>query len=221
MITFGRDFDTKYVIADNWGEFLLSFANDLEAGNWFLVDDNDDFFAGDGELVYRDKKRNGPPQDYFDVLKSRAIEKYKNFTQQTKPSTKEKVPNSNPSVVNSDIHDTESFELEDDDEEITSTHKIELINTEPQDINVDVEKKLPELPAENNVATEDITTVDSTEPEVPEQETATPVEESNNEINEEKEEEEKGLPNAETDNETNMEEVEVEKVQEDFENVAL
>lgn len=69
IITFGRDFDTKFVIAENWGEFLLSFANDLEAGNWYLVDDNDDYFSGDGELVFRDKKSNGPIQDYFEVLK--------------------------------------------------------------------------------------------------------------------------------------------------------
>nr|8AJ2_A Chain A, Structured core of Knr4 [Saccharomyces cerevisiae]8AJ2_B Chain B, Structured core of Knr4 [Saccharomyces cerevisiae] len=76
IITFGRDFDTKFVIAENWGEFLLSFANDLEAGNWYLVDDNDDYFSGDGELVFRDKKSNGPIQDYFEVLKRRTWIKY-------------------------------------------------------------------------------------------------------------------------------------------------
>lgn len=72
VIVFGRDFDTKFVIAANWGEFLLSFANDLEAGNWYLIDDSDDFLAGDGDLVFRDKKSNGPAQDYFEVLKRRA-----------------------------------------------------------------------------------------------------------------------------------------------------
>lgn len=77
VITFGRDFDTKFVVAGNWGEFLLLFANDLEAGNWYLVDDNDDYLSGDGELVFRDKKSNGPIQDYFEVLKRRAWVKYK------------------------------------------------------------------------------------------------------------------------------------------------
>lgn len=72
VIIFGRDFDTKFVVANNWGDFLLEFANDLEAGNWYLVDDNDDFFSGDGELVYRDKKSNGQVQDYLEVLKKRA-----------------------------------------------------------------------------------------------------------------------------------------------------
>lgn len=78
VIIFGRDFDTKYVIASNWGEFLLSFANDLEEGNWYLVEDSDDYLAGDGELVFRDKKARGPIQDYLEVLKKRTILKYKN-----------------------------------------------------------------------------------------------------------------------------------------------
>ncbi|QLQ77872.1 hypothetical protein HG537_0A01190 [Torulaspora globosa] len=76
VIIFGRDFDTKFVVAANWGDFLLDFANDLEAGNWYLVDDNDDFLSGDGELVFRDKKSNGPAQDYLEVLKKRAWTKY-------------------------------------------------------------------------------------------------------------------------------------------------
>ncbi|CAI4063911.1 hypothetical protein SUVZ_07G4530 [Saccharomyces uvarum] len=87
VITFGRDFDTKFVVAGNWGEFLLLFANDLEAGNWYLVDDNDDYLSGDGELVFRDKKSNGPIQDYFEVLKRRAWVKYQENLklQQQKP----------------------------------------------------------------------------------------------------------------------------------------
>ncbi|CAI4062907.1 hypothetical protein SKDZ_07G4700 [Saccharomyces kudriavzevii ZP591] len=86
IIIFGRDFDTKFVIADNWGEYLLSFANDLEAGNWYLVDDNDDYLSGDGELVFRDKKSKGPIQDYFEVLKRRAWVKYQeNLKLQQKP----------------------------------------------------------------------------------------------------------------------------------------
>lgn len=76
VIIFGRDFDTKFVVAPNWGDFLLDFANDLEAGNWYLVDDNDDYLSGDGELVFRDKKSNGPAQDYLEVLKKRAWTKY-------------------------------------------------------------------------------------------------------------------------------------------------
>lgn len=80
VIIFGRDFDTKYVVAKNWGDFLLDFANDLEAGNWYLIDDNDDYFSGDGELVFRDKKSNGPVQDYLEVLKKRALIKSQEST---------------------------------------------------------------------------------------------------------------------------------------------
>lgn len=80
VIVFGRDFDTKFVVAANWGDFLLDFANDLEAGNWYLVDDNDDYLSGDGELVFRDKKSNGPVQDYLEVLKKRAWKKYEEST---------------------------------------------------------------------------------------------------------------------------------------------
>ncbi|CAL9733459.1 cell wall assembly regulator Smi1p [Monosporozyma servazzii] len=77
VIIFGRDFDTKYVVAQSWGEFLLSFANDLEEGNWWLIEDSDDYLAGDGELVFRDKKRGGPIQEYLEVLKKRVVFKYK------------------------------------------------------------------------------------------------------------------------------------------------
>lgn len=83
IIIFGRDFDTKYVIAENWGEFLLSFANDLEAGNWLLEDDEDDYLGGDGELAFRNKATNGPIQDYFDVLKQRTIMNYQQHLNDT------------------------------------------------------------------------------------------------------------------------------------------
>ena len=87
VIVFGRDFDTKYVVADNWGEFLLSFANDLEEGNWWLVEESDDYLAGDGELVFRDKQNGGPIQDYLEVLKGRVILKYKQSSNLATAST--------------------------------------------------------------------------------------------------------------------------------------
>lgn len=72
VIMFGRDFDTKFVIADNWGDFLLNFVNDLENGNWTLVDNTDDYLNGDGELKFIDKKHNSPILDYLVVLKKRS-----------------------------------------------------------------------------------------------------------------------------------------------------
>ncbi|GCE98622.1 hypothetical protein ZYGM_000248 [Zygosaccharomyces mellis] len=92
IIIFGRDFDTKYVIADNWGDFLLMFANDLEAGNWYLVDDNDDFLSGDGELAFRDKKTDGPVLDYLEVLKRRAIQRARELPQSQVPSREDSQP---------------------------------------------------------------------------------------------------------------------------------
>ncbi|CCD24565.1 Smi1p NDAI_0D02510 [Naumovozyma dairenensis CBS 421] len=102
IIIFGREWDTKYVVASNWGEFLLSFANDLEAGNWLLVDDNDDFFAGDGELVYRDKSINGVPQDYLEVLKKRTIKKYQQEQQRENQSQQQQQQQQ----MNENIHST-------------------------------------------------------------------------------------------------------------------
>ncbi|KAM3164188.1 hypothetical protein ACU8KH_01085 [Lachancea thermotolerans] len=71
VILFGREFDTKYVVANNWGDFLLAFANDLEKGNWYIMDADDDYLSGEGDLVFRDKEGDGPVVDYFDVLKAR------------------------------------------------------------------------------------------------------------------------------------------------------
>jgi cell wall assembly regulator SMI1 len=83
IILFGRDFDTKYVVAPSWAAFLEQFADDLENGKHLLlgsasssvdiigsdgvVNDND---TEDCALVYVAK--NGRPQSYFNVLKRRA-----------------------------------------------------------------------------------------------------------------------------------------------------
>lgn len=147
VIIFGRDFDTKFVIADNWGEFLLLFANDLEAGNWYLVDDGGDYFTGDGELVFRDKKSGGPVQDYLDVLRKRSWE---NFTrklgsgekqvkqqQQQQQQRDEQKParytDNHPEPVHeSSFHDEDVTKREDDD--------LEDLNSDPgleQNVNTD------------------------------------------------------------------------------------
>ncbi|BAO41345.1 KNR4/SMI1 homolog [Kluyveromyces marxianus DMKU3-1042] len=87
VILFGREFDTKFVVANNWGDFLLSFANDLELGNWLLVDEDNDQFAGEGELVFRDKKTNGPIRDYLEVLVMRSRMKYNSYGEKKLPKT--------------------------------------------------------------------------------------------------------------------------------------
>lgn len=76
VILFGRDFDTKYKIADTFGDFLLLFANDLESGNWDLrsSSDDEDMVSGvDADLVFVDHEtRKEIP--YLHVLRSRVIE---------------------------------------------------------------------------------------------------------------------------------------------------
>ncbi|KAK6463069.1 hypothetical protein DFJ63DRAFT_103195 [Scheffersomyces coipomensis] len=80
VILFGREFDVKFKIADNFGDFLLIFANDLETGNWDLKynkrnNDADLFVGEEGDLVFIDKLTN-KEIPYFDVLKTRAIKKW-------------------------------------------------------------------------------------------------------------------------------------------------
>ncbi|KAL6943332.1 hypothetical protein ACO0OE_003213 [Hanseniaspora uvarum] len=73
VIIFGRDFDTKFVIAENWGDFMTSFVNDLKSGNWDLDEDSDnDYLKGDGELIFIDYAAGSRVyEDYLNVLKRR------------------------------------------------------------------------------------------------------------------------------------------------------
>ncbi|KAL6931127.1 hypothetical protein ACO0R3_004258 [Hanseniaspora guilliermondii] len=73
IIIFGRDFDTKFVIAENWGEFMASFVNDLKLGNWDLDEDADnDYLKGDGELIFVDSVNGSRVyEEYLNVLKRR------------------------------------------------------------------------------------------------------------------------------------------------------
>lgn len=84
VILFGREFDTKYVVASTWGDFLLNFAKDLESGNYIIRSEEtfDDIMAGDGELSYWDKESK-IEKSYFDVLKDRAIESFESRKSQS------------------------------------------------------------------------------------------------------------------------------------------
>lgn len=101
IILFGRDFDTKLVIASSLQEFIFGFVTDLEQGNYqidsseyqeqlgYLSNDrNGDFMIGDeeedqGELSYWDKDGQEFGKNvlrgrlnYIEVLKRRALKKY-------------------------------------------------------------------------------------------------------------------------------------------------
>lgn len=99
VILFGRDFDTKVVIANSFQEFVFGLVNDLEAGNFqidnsesrvddgFLDTSRDDDYAigeeeGEGELSFYDKsgKEFGAKLKgkltYVEVWKRRALKKH-------------------------------------------------------------------------------------------------------------------------------------------------
>lgn len=69
IILFGRDYDTKYVVARSWGAFLAIFADDLNSGKWFIDDDTN-------ELKLREFKSTRVEPPYFDILRWRMDQKH-------------------------------------------------------------------------------------------------------------------------------------------------
>ncbi|KAG0676005.1 hypothetical protein C6P40_000825 [Pichia californica] len=73
VIIFGREFDTKFVIADNWGDFMNKFALDFENPKRCNLDYDGDI--GKFDLAYLDKNGNIVDQGYLYVLSQRAMGK--------------------------------------------------------------------------------------------------------------------------------------------------
>jgi hypothetical protein len=69
IILFGRDYDTKYVVARSWASFLGIVADDLSSGRWYVDEDN-------GELKLREFKKARVEPGYFDILRWRMDQKY-------------------------------------------------------------------------------------------------------------------------------------------------
>ncbi|SMN22361.1 similar to Saccharomyces cerevisiae YGR229C SMI1 Protein involved in the regulation of cell wall synthesis [Maudiozyma saulgeensis] len=142
VIIFGREFDTKFVVGDNWGEFMLAFVNDLECGNWYLIDDSDDYFSGEGELVFRDKKRNGRVEEYLEVLKRRALQKYKQSqTQQDNDINEESQPQQEETMRNEvfEGHDNDTdFDIDDE-----SVVNVATGQTEPEVMSEQTDRQSP------------------------------------------------------------------------------
>lgn len=69
VIIFGRDFDTKYVIAPNWAQFLVSFTKDFQIAEKCNLDY--DPTTGQFDLAYVDKNGNTVDQGYLYVLSQR------------------------------------------------------------------------------------------------------------------------------------------------------
>lgn len=69
IILFGRDYDTKYVVARSWGHFLATLADDLNSGKWYIDEDSQ-------ELKLREFKTTRVEPSYFDILRWRMDQKY-------------------------------------------------------------------------------------------------------------------------------------------------
>lgn len=69
IILFGRDYDTKYVVARSWASFLAILADDLNSGKWFVDEDTND-------LKLREFKTSRVEPSYFDILRWRMDQKH-------------------------------------------------------------------------------------------------------------------------------------------------
>ncbi|KAI1377454.1 cell wall assembly and cell proliferation coordinating protein [Hypoxylon crocopeplum] len=69
IILFGRDYDTKYVVARSWASFLAIVADDLNSGKWFVDEDTN-------ELKLREFKTTRVEPPYFDILRWRMDQKH-------------------------------------------------------------------------------------------------------------------------------------------------
>ncbi|GJC93601.1 SMI1/KNR4 family protein [Colletotrichum higginsianum] len=69
IILFGRDYDTKYVIARSWAHFLAMVADDLSSGKWFVDEETN-------ELKLREFKETRVEPPYFGILRWRVDQKY-------------------------------------------------------------------------------------------------------------------------------------------------
>lgn len=69
VILFGRDYDTKYVVARSWGALLAVVADDLNSGKWFVDEETN-------ELKLREFNSTRVEPSYFNILRWRMDQKY-------------------------------------------------------------------------------------------------------------------------------------------------
>ena len=69
VILFGRDYDTKYVVARSWAAFLAIVADDMNSGRWYVDEDT-------LELKLREFKQSRIEPAYFDILRWRVDQKH-------------------------------------------------------------------------------------------------------------------------------------------------
>ncbi|ROT39156.1 glucan synthesis regulatory protein [Sodiomyces alkalinus F11] len=69
IILFGRDYDTKYVVARSWAHFLGIVADDLYSGKWFVDEETN-------ELKLREFRETRVEPPYFSILRWRMDQKH-------------------------------------------------------------------------------------------------------------------------------------------------
>ena len=69
IILFGRDYDTKYVVARSWAALLAIVADDLNSGKWYVDEETN-------ELKLREFKETRVEPAYFSILRWRMDQKY-------------------------------------------------------------------------------------------------------------------------------------------------
>lgn len=69
IILFGRDYDTKYVVARSWSAFLAVVADDLNSRKWYVDEETN-------ELKLREFKDSRVEPAYFNILRWRMDQKY-------------------------------------------------------------------------------------------------------------------------------------------------
>ena len=69
IILFGRDYDTKYVVARSWAAFLALVADDLNSGKWYVDEETN-------ELKLREFKETRIEPSYFNILRWRMDQKF-------------------------------------------------------------------------------------------------------------------------------------------------
>lgn len=69
IVMFGRDYDTKYVVARSWGAFLALVADDLNSGKWYVDEETN-------ELKLREFKETRIEPSYFNILRWRMDQKH-------------------------------------------------------------------------------------------------------------------------------------------------
>ncbi|KAI0157833.1 putative 1,3-beta-glucan protein [Xylariaceae sp. FL1272] len=69
IILFGRDYDTKYVVARSWSAFMAILADDLGSSKWYVDEETN-------ELKLREFKTTRVEPSYFDILRWRMDQKH-------------------------------------------------------------------------------------------------------------------------------------------------